>query len=169
VLWSFVESFLGPTPRAGTLQLDLGPNPHTVAWLEENTKMQHNPSSYSESSLPDHMDNRWNLDVWRQDPWSPERSFNMFNSPIHECPSSPPRSFWHNLTYKKVYQTGHCSTQQHHEFLTPKKHLPSPPWRHHRRLNDKYRQEPTSSPSTKKKGTRLRCACVGNVNSSTST
>jgi hypothetical protein len=32
--------FLVPTSRAGTLQLDAGPNPHPVAWLEENTETQ---------------------------------------------------------------------------------------------------------------------------------
>jgi hypothetical protein len=37
VLRSFIESFLSPTSRAGTLQLDAGTN------LEENTKIPHNP------------------------------------------------------------------------------------------------------------------------------
>jgi hypothetical protein len=31
VLRSFVESYFRPTSRAGTLQLDAGPNPHPVA------------------------------------------------------------------------------------------------------------------------------------------
>jgi hypothetical protein len=43
------------------------------------------------------MNSRWNLAVWRQDPWRSERSFNMFNSSIHECRSSATHSFWHNL------------------------------------------------------------------------
>jgi hypothetical protein len=43
------------------------------------------------------MNNQWNLAVRRQDPWSSERSFNMFDSSIHECRSSTTRSFWHNL------------------------------------------------------------------------
>jgi hypothetical protein len=60
--------FLGPTSRAGTLQLDAAPNPHPVARLEEIPKHHTTLSSYSESSVPDRMNNRWNLAVWRQDP-----------------------------------------------------------------------------------------------------
>jgi hypothetical protein len=60
--------FLGPTSRAGTLQLDAGPIPHPVAWLEEIPKHNTTLSSYSESSVPDRMNNRWNLAVWRQYP-----------------------------------------------------------------------------------------------------
>jgi hypothetical protein len=43
------------------------------------------------------MHNRWNLAVWRHDPWISERSFNMFASSVHECRSSATRSFRHNL------------------------------------------------------------------------
>jgi hypothetical protein len=53
------------------------------------------------------MNNRWNLAVWRQDPWSSEWSFNMFDdSSIHEFRSSATRSFWHNLqeSLPKVFE-----------------------------------------------------------------